>query len=109
MRVEMGRKIKGQPQREVCMTRILLCALVLLATPVISAQQQPGTPPPYTQPTFPENHPQAQQPPVLPEQQGQMTSSDIQQQIQETISEDPTLNDAMIHAKVDDESITLTG
>jgi hypothetical protein len=91
------------------MTRILLCALVLLATPVISAQQQPGTPPPYTQPTFPESHPQTQQPPVLPEQKGQMTSSDIQQQIQETISEDPTLKDATIHAKVDEQSITLTG
>jgi len=82
---------------------------VLLATPLVSAQQQPANPPPYTQPTFPDHHPQAQQPPVLPEQQSQMTSSDIQQQIQETISEDPTLNDAMIHAKVDDQSITLTG
>jgi osmotically-inducible protein OsmY len=38
-----------------------------------------------------------------------MTSSDIQQQIQETISEDPTLSDATIHAKVNDQSITLTG
>jgi osmotically-inducible protein OsmY len=38
-----------------------------------------------------------------------MTSSDIQQQIQETLSEDPTLNDATIQAKVDDQSIILTG
>jgi BON domain len=91
------------------MTRMFLCALVLLATPLLPAQQQPGTPPPYTQPTFPDNHPQSHQPPVLPEQQSQMTSSDIQQQIQETISEDPTLSDAMIHAKVDEQSITLTG
>ena len=94
------------------MIRIFLCALVLLATALVSAQQQGGTPPsppPYTQPTFPDNHPQAQQPPALPKQQGEMTSSDIQQQIQETISEDPTLNDATIHAKVDDQSIILTG
>jgi hypothetical protein len=91
------------------MARILLCALVLLATPLVSAQQQPTSPPPYTQPTFPDHHPQAQQPPVLPEQKSEMTSGDIQQQIQETISEDPTLNDATIHAKVDDQSITLTG
>ena len=91
------------------MTRIFLCALVLLATPLLSAQQQPVNPPPYTQPMFPDNHPQSHQPPVLPEQQSQMTSSDIQQQIQETISEDPTLSDAMIHAKVDEQSITLTG
>lgn len=91
------------------MTRIFLCALVLLATPLVSAQQQPNPPPPYTQPTFPDYHPQAQQPPVLPEQQSQMTSSDIQQQIQLTLAEDPTLNDATIRAKVDDQSITLTG
>ncbi len=92
------------------MRRIFLCALVLLATPAISAQQQQANPPPpYTQPTFPDNHPQAQHPPVLPEQQSQMTSSDIQQQIQLTIAEDPTLKDATIRAKVDDQSITLTG
>ncbi|HJT52310.1 MAG TPA: BON domain-containing protein [Candidatus Angelobacter sp.] len=95
------------------MIRIFVCALLLLATPAILAQQQPQNPPPYTTPpTFPDNHPQSQQPPVLPEQQGQgaaTSSSDIQQQLQQSISEDPTLSDAKVETKVDDQSIILTG
>lgn len=95
------------------MTRIFVCALLLLATPAILAQQQPQSPPPYTTPpTFPDNNPQTKQPPVLPEQQGQAgetSSSDIQQQLQQSISEDPTLSDAKVEAKVDDQSIILTG
>lgn len=95
------------------MIRIIVCALLLLATPAIVAQQQPQSPPPYTTPpTFPDNNPQAQKPPVLPEQQGQaaeMSSSDIQQQLQQSISEDPALSDARVETKVDDQSIILTG
>lgn len=50
----------------------------------------------------------------MPDQQAQqpdqkMSSSDIQQQLEQTISEDPTLNDANVKTKVDNESITLTG
>lgn len=95
------------------MIRIIVCALLLLATPAIVAQQQPQSPPPYTTPpTFPDNNPQTQKPPVLPEQQsqaGEMSSSDIQQQLQQSIAEDPTLSDAKIETKVDDQSIILTG
>ncbi|HEU5413661.1 MAG TPA: BON domain-containing protein [Candidatus Angelobacter sp.] len=95
------------------MIRIIVCALLLLATPAIVAQQQPQSPPPYTTPpTFPDNNPQTQKPPVLPEQQsqaGEMSSSDIQQQLQQSIAEDPTLSDAKVETKVDDQSIILTG
>jgi hypothetical protein len=95
------------------MIRIFLCALLLLTTPAILAQQQPQNPPPYTTPpTFPDNNPQTQKPPVLPEQQGQageMSSSDIQQQLQQSIAEDPTLSDAKVETKVDEQSIILTG
>jgi hypothetical protein len=95
------------------MIRIFLCALLLLTTPTILAQQQPQSPPPYTTPpTFPDNNPQTQKPPVLPEQQGQageMSSSDIQQQLQQSIAEDPTLSDAKVETKVDEQSIMLTG
>jgi hypothetical protein len=96
------------------MIRIFVCALLLLATPGILGQQQPSqNPPPYTTPpTFPDSHPQSQQPPVLPEQQGQagaISSSDIQQQLQQSISEDPTLSDAKVETKVDEQSIILTG
>jgi len=93
------------------MTRIFVYALVLLATPLIAAQQ-PGQNPPYTTPpTLPDNRPDSRQPPELPDQHSQqaMTSSDIQQQLEQSISEDPTLNDANVKTKVDDESITLTG
>ena len=95
------------------MIRIFLCALLLLATPALLAQQQPQSPPPYTTPpTFPDNNPQTQRPPALPEQQGQageISSSEIQQQLQQSISEDPTLSDAKVETKVDDQSIILTG
>lgn len=93
------------------MTRIFVCALVLLATPLIAAQQPPQNPPYTTPPTLPDNRPDSRQPPELPDQHSQqaMTSSDIQQQLEQSISEDPTLNDANVKTKVDDESITLTG
>lgn len=91
------------------MTRIFLCALVLLATPLISAQQMPKNPPYTTPPTFPDNRPEHRQPPVLPEQQSQMSNADVQQQIQQSIAKDPALMDANVHAKVDDNSIVLTG
>jgi hypothetical protein len=95
------------------MIRIIVCALLLLATPAIVAQQQPQSPPPYTTPpTFPDNHPQSQQPPVPSDQQGQtsaVSSSDIQQRLQQSISEDPTLSDAKVETNVDEQSITLTG
>lgn len=95
------------------MIRIFVCALLLLATPAALAQQSTQNPPPYTTPpTFPDNRPQTQQPPVPPEQQGQtsdMSSSDIEQQLQQSISEDPTLSDARVETKVDEQSIILTG
>jgi hypothetical protein len=93
------------------MTRIFVCALVLLATPLIAAQQPPQNPPYTTPPTLPDNRPDSRQPPELPDQHSQqaMTSSDIEQQLEQSISEDATLKDADIRTKVDDESITLTG
>lgn len=91
------------------MTRIFVCALVLLATPLISGQQLPQNPPYGTPPTLPDNRPDATQPPTLPEQQQSMSSADIEQQLQQTIAEDPALNDAKVHANVDQDTITLTG
>jgi thiol:disulfide interchange protein len=95
------------------MTRMFVCALLLLAMPAALAQQSTQNPPPYTTPpTFPDNRPQSQQPPVPPEQQGQssaMSSSDIEQQLQQSISEDPTLSDARVETKVNEQSIILTG
>ena len=98
------------------MTRIVLVALLLLSTPfALGWQQQPQsqTPqtqnPPYTTPpTLPENHPQTQQPPAE-SQAPAAASSDIQDQIQRSISKDPALTDAQVNASVDEQIITLSG
>jgi BON domain len=97
------------------MTRILLAALLLLSTPfALGWQQQPQsqTPqtqsPPYTTPpTLPDNRPQTQQPPET--QAPAAASSEIQDQIQRSISKDPALSDAQVNASVDEQTITLSG
>lgn len=91
------------------MTRVLVCALLVLSIPLISAQQLPRNPPYGTPPTFPDNRPERQQPPTLPEQQKTLSSADIENQLQQSIAEDPALNDAKVQAKVDEDTITLTG
>jgi hypothetical protein len=96
------------------MTRIMLIALLLLSTPFALGWQQPQsqTPqtqnPPYTTPpTLPDNRPQTQQPPET--QAPAAASSDIQDQIQRSISKDPGLADAQVNTSVDEQTITLTG
>jgi hypothetical protein len=91
------------------MTRILACALLVLATPLLQGQQRPQNPPYGSPPTFPDNRPERQQPPALPEQQKTLSSADIETQLQQSIAEDPALNDAKVQAKVDEDTITLTG
>jgi hypothetical protein len=91
------------------MSRILVCTLLLLGTPMIGQQQ-------------PQNHdstvPNAQ---VSPERAAQTDESEqplqdevegnerIQSNLQTAFDDDPTLSGVEVAANVDDESITLTG
>lgn len=91
------------------MTRILLCTLLLLGTPML-CQQQPQNPDPTV--------PNAQ---VSPESTAQTNQSEeplqdkaagnerIQSNLQSAFDDDPTLSGAEVAANVNDESITLTG
>jgi hypothetical protein len=110
----IAKQYKVCTTEEVFMTRILLAALLLLSTPFALGwqQQQSQNPqtqnPPYTTPpTLPDNRPQAQQPPET--QAPAAASSDIQDQIERSISKDPGLADAQINAAVDEQTVTLTG
>ena len=91
------------------MYRILVCALLLLSAPLaMNQQQQPGqSRPPYTTPpTFPENH----EPPLaIPPDQVPAASSDIQDQLQRSLTKDPDLKDAQVQMRVDEHAITLKG
>ncbi|HEV2990268.1 MAG TPA: BON domain-containing protein [Candidatus Angelobacter sp.] len=95
------------------MYRILVCALLLLSAPLALNQQpqQPGqSRPPYTTPpTFPENHPKNEPPLAVSPDQVPAASSDIQDQLQQTLRKDPDLKDAQVQTRVDDQTITLKG
>jgi hypothetical protein len=99
------------------MKYVLCCAVVFLAT-LTSAQQQgqspPATNPPYqTPPTFPEGRqrpPTAQMPPdtqATPPQT--MSSEQAERKIMHRLSSEPTLANTNVDAKVDDNSVELSG
>lgn len=94
------------------MTRILLFTLLLVVPPAFTQQPQPqGQNPPYATPPKPDNRPQSQQPPqAAPKDQDRsMANQDIQSQLDNALSNDPTLSGADVQAAVDDQNITLTG
>lgn len=95
----------------------LSCVLLLLASMGFVQQQEqppPTTSPPYqTPPTFPEGRqtPRAPQMPpdtVAPPPQT-MSTEQVERQITERLSSEPELSKSNIDAKVDDNSVVLTG
>ena len=91
------------------MPRILMCALLLLGTPLIG-QQQPQHPDP-TVPNAqvsPENSVQTDQS-EQPLQNKAAGNERIQSNLQSAFDDDPVLSGADLTANVDDESVTLTG
>jgi len=98
------------------MKYVLSCALLFLAT-VVFAQQQgqppPTTTPPYhTPPTFPEGRqrPLEQMPPDTKAPPPQAMSSErVERQILDQLNAEPTLSVTNIDARVDDDSVVLTG
>jgi BON domain-containing protein len=94
-----------------------ICCILLLLAGMGFAQQQgqppPTTSPPYqTPPTFPEGRqtPRAQMPPDTEAPPPQtMSTQQVEQQITQRFSSEPELSKSNIDAKVDDNSVVLTG
>jgi hypothetical protein len=98
------------------MKHILFCFVLLLASIGVAQQQgqpPPTTSPPYqTPPTFPEGRqtPRAQMPPDTQAPLSQTMSSErVEQQITQRLSSEPALAKSNVDAKVDENSVVLTG
>jgi hypothetical protein len=97
------------------MKYLLCCAVLFLATIVLAQQQEPPpttTPPYQTPPTFPEGrqNPRGQMPPDTQAPPAEtMSSQRVEGQILEQFKAEPTLSGTNIDAKVDDNSVVLTG
>jgi hypothetical protein len=91
--------------------RYVISYMVLFLATIVLAQQQ-SQPPYQTPPTFPEERqtPREQMPPdshAPPPQQ--LSSQRIEAQILDQFRSEPTLSSTTIDARVDDNSIVLTG
>ena len=95
----------------------ILCAFVLLAgtfafAQVGPAQPQPGQSPQGTPPTFPEGR-QTPRQPMPPDQPAPMpeaaSAEQVQQQITQELTNEPTLATANLRAEVDEASIVVSG
>ena len=98
------------------MKYVLSCAVLFLATIVLAQQQgqpPPTTNPPYqTPPTFPEGRqaPGQQMPPDTQAPPAQtMSSQRVEGQILDQLKAEPTLSGTNIDARVDNDSVVLTG
>lgn len=92
----------------------LSCAVLFLATIVLAQQQPPPTtnPPYQTPPTFPEGRqtPRQQMPPDTQAPPPQtMSAQQVEQQITQRLSSEPALAKSNVDAKVDENSVVLTG
>jgi hypothetical protein len=92
----------------------MLFALVLLLATATLAQQQgqpPSTAPPQgTPPTFPEERaPRRHMPPDQEAPPQGLSTPEVQQQIQQGLNSEPTLRNSNVRARVDDNSVILTG
>jgi hypothetical protein len=92
--------------------KCVLCGLLLVLVAAASAQQQQ---PPYnphgTPPTFPEGQSpgQAMPPDTAAPPPQQMSSWQVQQQIQAKLNSEPSLANRNVKASVNDGTVTLTG
>jgi hypothetical protein len=92
--------------------RCVLCGLLLVLVAAASAQRQQ---PPYnrqgTPPTFPQGQPpgQAMPPDTAAPPPQQMSSWQVQQQIQDKLNSEPSLANRNLKASVNDSAVTLAG
>ncbi|HZP24657.1 MAG TPA: BON domain-containing protein [Terriglobales bacterium] len=94
--------------------RQIVCGLLLaFGTFAFAQQMPPANPPPQsTPPTFPRGQ-QAPRPGMPPDTeappQQQLSSSEVQQQIQEKLNSEPALSDSAVSAQVNDNSVVMSG
>ena len=91
--------------------KCVLCGLLLVLVAAASAQQQPpynwrGTPPTFPQGQLPG---QAMPPDTAAPPPQQMSSWQVQQQIQDRLNGEPYLANRNVKASVNDSAVTLTG
>jgi hypothetical protein len=95
------------------MSPVVFCFVLLLATLGFAQQQPPPTSPPYqTPPTFPEGSqtPREEMPPDMQAPAPETASAgQVEQQIMQHLSSEPTLAHTSVGAKVDERSVLLTG
>ena len=95
------------------MRHVLFCFVLFLATLGFAQQQPPPTSPPYrTPPTLPEGSqtPREQMPPDMEAPVPETAPvGQVQQQITEHLSSELTLAHTDVAAKVDEDSVLLTG
>jgi Flp pilus assembly secretin CpaC len=95
------------------MKRILFGLVLLLATATFAQQQgqrSPTSPPQTTPPTFPEDRAQRQQMP--PDQEAppqELSTPEVQQQIQQGLNSEPELPNSNVGVHVDENSVILSG
>jgi hypothetical protein len=94
--------------------RHMVCALLLLfgMTAFAQQQRQPGPPAGSTPPTFPqEKNPSKEMPPdtAAPPPSGMPTSGEVQQQIDQKLSQEPGLKNTTVRFDVDDQSVVIGG
>lgn len=95
------------------MRHVVFCFVLLLASLGFGQQQPPSTSLPYhTPPTLPEGNqtPREHMPPDMPAPAPKTTSAEqVEQQIMLHLSSEPTLAHTTAIAKVDEDSVVLTG
>ncbi len=94
--------------------RYMVCVWLLLfgMTAVAQQQRQPGPPTGSTPPTFPQDkNPSRQMPPdtAAPPTSGVPTSGEVQQQINQKLSQEPALKNTTVRFDVDDQSVVVGG
>lgn len=92
--------------------KCILCGLVLLLVSLGLAQQPRQLPPSQSTPsTFPQGQTPGRQMP--PDQEAppaeQMSSTRVQQQIEQHLNAEPALTSTNVRVKTDDQSVVLTG
>lgn len=88
------------------MTRMLICTLLLIGTPMLCQQPQNPDPTASNAQVLPQNMADQSEQPLQDKAAG---NERIQSNLQSAFEDDPTLNGAEVAANVDDRSITLTG
>ncbi len=94
------------------MRRIVFCLVLLLAGFAFAQQPRPSTPPYQTPPTLPDGSqtPRDQMPPDMQAPPSERDSAaEVEQQIVQHLKSEPTLAKTNVDAKVENDSVTLTG